>query len=64
MIWLAIPMGVFGCIMTFLPRVGFIGILLMMVGALIFIRGNRLKQAQEAERRHRETVEAIRSGKI
>jgi hypothetical protein len=66
MSWLAVPMGVFGCLLiTFAPYTGgssglsAFGFLLVMVGTLLFLRGNRLKHTKNEERRHREMMEAI-----
>ena len=64
--WLAVPMGVFGCLAITFSSYGYggaglnaLGFLFLMVGALIFLRGNRLKQKAAEERRHREMMEAI-----
>lgn len=62
--WLAVPLGVFGCLMiTFSQYIGgaggALGFVLLMFGALVFLRGNRLNQRQSEERRHREMMEAI-----
>ena len=64
--WLAVPLGVFGCLAVTFSVYGAggsgvqaLGWLALMVGALIFIRGNRLKKVQAEERRHREMMEAI-----
>jgi hypothetical protein len=66
MSWLAVPLGVFGCLLiTFAPYavgssgLSAFGFLLVMIGTLVFLRGNRLKRAQSEERRHREMMEAI-----
>lgn len=63
---LAIPLGVFGCLlMGLFPAQGGagLGLLLLMFGALAFIRGHRLEQARIAAERHQETLQAIREGK-
>lgn len=64
--WLAVPLGVFGCLAVTFSTYGTggqgiaaLGWLALMVGALIFIRGNRLKKVANEERRHREMMEAI-----
>lgn len=65
--WLAVPLGVIGCLMVTVSQsavgggggAGAFGLLLLMIGALVFLRGNRLKQRQNEERRHREMMEAI-----
>ena len=64
--WLAVPAGVFGCLMITFSQytntggaVGALGFVVMMFGALLFLRGNRLKQRHNEERRHREMMEAI-----
>lgn len=66
MSWLAVPLGVFGCLMVTFASYGYggaglnaLGFLLLMIGTLMFIRGNRLKKAQSEERRHREMMAAI-----
>jgi membrane-bound ClpP family serine protease len=64
MSWLAVPLGVFGCLMITFSQytsggVGALGIVVMMAGALLFLRGNRLKHTKNEERRHREMMEAI-----
>jgi short subunit fatty acids transporter len=66
MSWLAVPLGVFGCLAITFASQGYggaglnaLGFLFLMVGALIFLRGNRLKRVQSEERRHQEMMEAI-----
>lgn len=66
MSWLAVPLGVFGCMLiTFAPYTGgssglsAFGFLLVMIGTLVFLRGNRLKNQAREERRHREMMAAL-----
>lgn len=70
MTWLAIPLGVFGCLLVTFASYGYggaggnaLGFLLLMIGAVVFLRGNRLKNQAREERRHREMMEAISKSK-
>jgi hypothetical protein len=66
MSWLAVPLGVFGCLMVTFSAYGAggaganaLGFFLLLVGAVIFLRGNRLKSQKREERRHQEMIAAI-----
>jgi hypothetical protein len=70
MTWLAVPLGVFGCLMVTFASFGYagagvnaLGMFLLLIGAVVFLRGNRIKNQQREERRHREMVEAISKSK-
>lgn len=59
---ISVGLGVLG-VFLLLANSPALGCLTMIIGALIFIAGNRAKREREEKRRHEELLEAARQGK-